>query len=133
MVVWVSEKLNERMLISAWSNIWMFPFFVGLVTIPISASPWVRYALLTGVNGIPYSKSLRTMFILGMSLIVIAHAILVGMISRNANSVATRAVSTALYNMSYQFGSIAAANIYRDNDKPYCEYTNFPSTVITNC
>ncbi|KFY26563.1 hypothetical protein V493_04018 [Pseudogymnoascus sp. VKM F-4281 (FW-2241)] len=101
-VVWVSEKFNERMLISAWSNIWMFPFFVGLVTIPVSASPWVRYALLTGVNGIPYT-----------------HAILVGMISRNANSVATRAVSTALYNMSYQFGSIAAANIYRDNDKPY--------------
>lgn len=97
----------------------MFPFFVGLVTIPVSASPWVRYALLTGVNGIPYSKFLETMSI-GDTTNLIAHAILVGMISRNANSVATRAVSTALYNMSYQFGSIAAANIYRDNDKPYC-------------
>lgn len=50
----------------------------------------------------------------------IAHAILVAMISRNANSVGTRAVGTALYNMAYQFGSIAAANIYRNDDKPYC-------------
>lgn len=129
MVVWVSEKFNERMLISAWSNIWMFPFFVGLVTIPVSASPWVRYALLTGVNGIPYSKSLRTTLILMTPLTLIAHAILVGMISRNANSVATRAVSTALYNMSYQFGSIAAANIYRNNDKPYCAYPAFSSLL----
>lgn len=109
----------------------MFPFFVGLVTIPVSASPWVRYALLTGVNGIPYSKFLETTLILVTQLTLIAHAILVGMISRNANSVATRAVSTALYNMSYQFGSIAAANIYRDNDKPYCAYTAFPSIIIT--
>jgi hypothetical protein len=130
-VVWVSEKFNERMLISAWSNIWMFPFFVGLVTIPVSASPWVRYALLTGVNGIPYSKSFGTTPIFVIAFLTsIAHAILVGMISRNANSVATRAVSTALYNMSYQFGSIAAANIYRDNDKPYCAYSVQQSTNI---
>lgn len=109
----------------------MFPFFVGLVTIPVSASPWVRYALLTGVNGIPYSKSLRSTLMSVTPLTLIAHAILVGMISRNANSVATRAVSTALYNMSYQFGSIAAANIYRDSDKPFCAYTTSPAIGIT--
>lgn len=50
-----------------------------------------------------------------------AHAILVGMISRNANSVGTRAVSAALYNICYQFGSIIAVNIYRNEDKPYCK------------
>lgn len=83
----------------------MLPFLIGLVCIPRAASPWVRYILLTGVNGIPYT-----------------HAILVGMISRNSNSVATRAVANPLYNMTYQFGSIAAVNIYRDNDKPFCRF-----------
>ncbi|RFU34241.1 hypothetical protein B7463_g2082, partial [Scytalidium lignicola] len=101
-IVWLSEKFHERLLFSAWSNIWTLPFLIALVCIPPTASPWVRYALLTGVNGIPYT-----------------HAILVGMISRNANSVGTRAVSAALYNICYQFGSIVAVNIYRNDDKPY--------------
>lgn len=57
LVVWLSERFNERLLMSALSNIWMLPFLIGLVVIPTTASPWVRYALLTGVNGIPYSKS----------------------------------------------------------------------------
>lgn len=81
----------------------MLPFFIGLVAIPESASPWIRYALLTGVNGIPYT-----------------HSILVGMTSSNAKGVGTRAVSTAVYNMCYQIGSIVAVNVYRDEDKPYC-------------
>ncbi|KAH8660742.1 major facilitator superfamily domain-containing protein [Tricladium varicosporioides] len=106
-IVWLSEKLNERLLISTWSNIWMLPFFIGLVAIPKSAGPWIRYTLLTGVNGIPYT-----------------HAILVGMISRNSNSVGTRAVCAALYNMCYQFGSISAANVYRNDDKPYYYHGN---------
>lgn len=50
-----------------------------------------------------------------------AHAILVGLISRNANDVGTRAVSAAVYNMCYQFGSIIAVNVYRNDDKPYCK------------
>jgi len=101
-IVWVSEKYRERLIFSAWSNVWTLPFLIGLVCIPPTASPWVRYALLTGVNGMPYT-----------------HAILVGMISRNANNVGTRAVSAALYNICYQFGSIVAVNIYQNDDKPY--------------
>lgn len=83
----------------------MLPFFIALVSIPDTSSPWVRYVLITGINSIPY-----------------AHSILVGMTSRNARSVGTRAVSTAVYNMTYQIGSIIAANIYRDEDRPHCEY-----------
>jgi sugar phosphate permease len=99
---WLSEKLNERSLIAAVSNIWMLPFFVGLICIPTTANPWVRYVLLTGIAGIPYT-----------------HSILVGMTSRNAKNVGTRTVSAAVYNMCYQVGSIIAVNIYRDSDKPY--------------
>jgi hypothetical protein len=99
----LSEKFNERLLFAAGSNIWMLPFFIGLVCIKPDASPWVRYVLLTGINGIPY-----------------AHSILVGLISRNARAVGKRAVGSAIYNMTYQIGSIAAVNIYREGDKPYC-------------
>lgn len=113
---WLSETLKERSLVASSSNIWMLPFFIGLVCIKASASPWVRYVLLTGVNGIPYT-----------------HSILVGMTSRNAKNVGTRAVSAAIYNMCYQIGSIIAVNIYREEDKPYCEaFGSFPPFCFAN-
>lgn len=93
----------------------MLPFFIGLVCIKPDASPWVRYTLLTGINGIPY-----------------AHSIIVGLVSRNAKAVGRRAVAAAVYNMTYQVGSIAAVNIYRDGDKPYCTfYQHHSSTELT--
>jgi hypothetical protein len=83
----------------------MLPFFIALAVLPTTLNPWVRYVLLTGINGIPYT-----------------HSILVGMTSRNARSVSTRAVSAAVYNMCYQVGSIIAVNIYREGDKPFCKF-----------
>ncbi|TIC92802.1 putative transporter [Colletotrichum higginsianum] len=82
---WLSERFNERSIIGSLSNVWMLPFFIALVSIPDTSSPWVRYVLITGINSIPY-----------------AHSIL-----------------TAVYNMTYQIGSIIAANIYRDEDRPH--------------
>lgn len=46
------------------------------------------------------------------------HAILVAITSRNAGTVRTRTVASALYNMCVQAGSIISQNIYRDDDKP---------------
>lgn len=57
-IVWMSERFRERLLFSARSNIWTLPFLIGLICIPTTASPWVRYALLTGVNGMPYSHAI---------------------------------------------------------------------------
>ncbi|KAF0322544.1 yil166c-like protein [Colletotrichum asianum] len=111
---WLSEYFKERSIISSCSNIWMLPFFIALVALPESANPWARYALLTGINSIPYT-----------------HSVLVGMASRNSRSVGTRAVATAVYNMTYQIGSIAAVNIYRDEDKPY--YYTANKTLIGLC
>lgn len=101
---WLSEKLDQRLLVAAASNVWMLPFFVGLVGISPTTSPWIRYALLTGINGIPYT-----------------HSILVGMTSKNAKGVARRTCSAAVYNMCYQVGSIIAVNVYRKEDAPLCK------------
>lgn len=100
-LTWLSERFKERAMISSLSNIWIFPWLVGLVTLPGSANPWIRYALLTGLLSYPY-----------------CHAILVGWNAKNSNTVRTRAVSAAFYNMFVQSGNIIASNIYRDDDQP---------------
>lgn len=100
-ITWISKKFNERSIVSSTSNIWIFPWLVALIVLPASASPWVRFALLTGLLSYPY-----------------CHAILVGWNARNSNAVRTRAVSAALYNMFVQSGNIIATNIYRDDDQP---------------
>lgn len=100
-ISWVSERVKERAIISSISNIWIFPWLVALVTLGANANNWVRYALLTGLLSYPY-----------------CHAILVSWNARNSNSVRTRAVSAALYNMCVQSGNIVASNIYREDDQP---------------
>ena len=105
----VSEWVKERSFVSLTSQIWMLPLFIALVLIPESSSHWVRYALLSLVLAYPY-----------------CHAIVVAWNSRNSNSVRARAVSAALYNMFVQTGNIVSANIYREDDRPYCMHTNYP-------
>ncbi|KAL6709207.1 hypothetical protein ACN47E_002023 [Coniothyrium glycines] len=100
-ITWISAKFKERAIVSSLSNLWIFPWLVALVTLSPTASPWVRYALLSGLLSYPY-----------------CHAILVGWNARNSNSVRTRAVSAAFYNMFVQSGNIIASNIYRDDDQP---------------
>lgn len=82
-ISYISERLNERSLVSSMSNVWILPWITALVALGSNASNWLRYALLTGLLSYPY-----------------CHAVLVAWNSRNSNSVRTRAVSAALYNMS---------------------------------
>lgn len=115
LVTWISVKWKERSILSSLSNIWIFPWILALVVLPAKSNPWIRYALLTGLLSYPY-----------------CHAILVGWNAKNSNSVRTRAISAALYNMFVQSGNIVASNIYRDDDKPLYRRGNKILLAITS-
>jgi hypothetical protein len=83
------------------SQVWALPLLIALELIPASTSAWGKWILSTLLVGHPY-----------------VHAILVAITSRNAGTVRTRTVASALYNMCVQASNIIAQNIYRDDDKP---------------
>ena len=98
---WLSEKINQRFLIGVIGQLWTMPILIALVVIPASASHWGRWAAATLIVGYVY-----------------VHAILVAITSRNAGSVRTRTVASALYNIAVQASNIISSQIYRNNDKP---------------
>jgi len=91
---WISEKVNERFLVALSSQLWSLPLLIALVLLPKSTSPWTKWVLSCLLVGHPYM-----------------HAILVALGSRNAGTVRTRTVASALYNMSVQASSIIASNV----------------------
>lgn len=91
---WFSEKFNIRLLIGLISQLWTLPFLIALAVLPVTASSWTKFALSSLVCGHPY-----------------AHAVIVAITSRNAGSVRTRTVASALYNMFVQGGSIIGSNV----------------------
>lgn len=101
---WISEKYNERFLLALSSQIWSLPLLIALAVLPKTASPWTKWALSVLLVGHPYM-----------------HAILVALGSRNAGTVRTRTVASALYNMSVQASSIIASNV-----SPLLVYLNPP-------
>jgi len=100
-VVWLSEKTNQRFITGLISQIWCLPLLIALEVLPADASPWARWAINVLLVGAPY-----------------VHAINVAITSRNAGSVRTRTVASALYNMFVQASNVIGSNIYRTGDKP---------------
>ncbi|KND02532.1 uncharacterized protein SPPG_09076 [Spizellomyces punctatus DAOM BR117] len=99
---WISERYNEKSLLGVIGQVWLIVLLVSLTLLPDEANPWVRFTILSLIIGFPY-----------------VHAIFVAWTSRNAGSVRTRTVASALYNMTVQASNIIASNIYRDDDKPH--------------
>lgn len=131
---WISEKWNNRMMIVIVSQVWCFPLILALELLPGGASPWAWYACSALLVGYPYVHAILGEFslfmyfvhvLLSLSLSLIRHYSLliiyntVALTSRNAGSVRTRTVGSALYNMCVQASNIIASNIYRTNDSPY--------------
>ncbi|KAF1816976.1 MFS general substrate transporter [Eremomyces bilateralis CBS 781.70] len=98
----LSEKLNERGLVSIIQALWTLPCIIALRVWPgLMKEQWATYALLTVLLGGPS-----------------AYAINVAWVSKNSNNVGSRSVSAALFNICAQIASIISANIYREDDKP---------------
>ncbi|PNS15680.1 hypothetical protein CAC42_4132 [Sphaceloma murrayae] len=100
-VTWLSEKLDERFLLATLSQLWCLPCLIALVALPEQRSSWATWALSSMLYAEPYF-----------------HAVIVAITSRNAGSVRTRTVASALYNMGVQASHIIGSNIYREDDKP---------------
>ncbi|KAI1810606.1 MFS general substrate transporter [Poronia punctata] len=110
----LSVYLNERSLVAALQSIWGLPCVIALRWWSGAfIDPWGTYALLTVILSYPY-----------------CHAILVAWTSRNSNSVGTRSVSAAVYNMAVQTGNVASNFIYAEDDKPLYKKGNTALLVI---
>lgn len=101
LITWVSEKIHQRAYLGLFTQLWYFPCIIALALLPATTNRWATYALLTILLSYPVVHPLQTAWC-----------------SRNSNSVRTRAVSAALYNISVQLQSIITANIYREDDRP---------------
>ncbi|EFX01701.1 allantoate permease [Grosmannia clavigera kw1407] len=110
----LSERFNQRAFVAILQPLWTLPCLLALRYWPgISVDRWGTYALLIVLLSYPY-----------------CHAILVGWCSKNSNNVATRTVSSALYNMSTQAGGIFASYVYREDDKRLYHRGNSTLLVI---
>ncbi|KAI0148902.1 phthalate transporter [Pestalotiopsis sp. NC0098] len=101
-LTYAAEVFGELTLTSMLGQIWILPFLVYLnVADTASTSRWVIWTVTTLLLSYPN-----------------AHAIQVGWNSRNSNTVRSRTVSAACYNMFVQAGGIISSNIYRSDDAP---------------
>ncbi|KFY24878.1 hypothetical protein V491_01981 [Pseudogymnoascus sp. VKM F-3775] len=98
---WYSEKINNRGAIVLVYCFWCLVLLLALEFLPSTASAWSWYALTVLMIGVPY-----------------VHSINVSLTSRNAGSVRTRTIGSAMYNMVCQASYMASSNIYREDDKP---------------
>lgn len=101
-LTYFAEIWNELTLTSMVGQIWALPFLIFFYVADTSKTDkWVIFALTTLLLSYPN-----------------AHPIQVGWNSRNSNSVRSRTVSAACYNMVVQAGGVISSNIYRADDAP---------------
>ncbi|KAH3898916.1 related to putative tartrate transporter [Saccharomycodes ludwigii] len=101
-LTWFSEKIGEICFTSLLQPIYC-TVIIGVIRWwkGSMVQLWPSYVLCVLFVGQPY-----------------IHAICVSWVSRNSNSIKTRAISSALYNIFVQLGNIAANNIYKASDAP---------------
>jgi hypothetical protein len=91
---WLSERINQRLLLGVVAEVWNLALLIALEVLPDDTNNWARWAILTLLVGSPY-----------------IHAVVVAITSRNAGTVRTRTVASAIYNMMVQASNIIANNV----------------------
>jgi len=101
-LTYAAEVFGELTFISLIGQLWAFPFLIFINIVDINQiNKWIAWGVMTALLCYPS-----------------AHPIQVGWNSRNSNTVRSRTVSAALYNMCVQTSGIIAANIYQKDDAP---------------
>lgn len=113
---WVSEKTDQRFLTGLVSQIWALPLLIALETVSPGTGAWTKWALSTLLVGAPY-----------------VHAIIVAITSRNAGSVRTRTVASALYNMTVQASSVIGSNVCSLSSLPKNSDMTRSAGLSVNC
>ncbi|KAJ5749660.1 hypothetical protein N7533_006688 [Penicillium manginii] len=106
-ITWVAERTNQRLLWGAGVEVWNLVLLIALELLPQRTLPWPRWAILTLLVASPS-----------------IHPVVVALTSRNAGSVRTRTIASALYNMTVQISNIAGSNVYQAKDAPYYRHGN---------
>ncbi|EED22622.1 MFS transporter, putative [Talaromyces stipitatus ATCC 10500] len=97
----LTERFHQISIIGLLTQLWCLPLLIILFKCAGTLSNWGLYAVTFVLLGWPSP-----------------HAAQVGWCSRLSNTVRTRAVSAALYNITIQLSGIASSNIYRSDDSP---------------
>lgn len=108
---WLSEKINNRYAIVLMCQLYMLPLIIALEVIPANGNAWVKYALSILMVGFPYVHAIIGKSPLYQLKISYADNEIVALTSRNAGSVRTRTVGSALYNMAVQASNIISSNV----------------------
>ena len=100
---YLSEVLGQLWIWGLLAQLWAMPFLSYIYAVDInSINKWTAFGIMTVLLSYPS-----------------VHAIQVGWNSRNSNSVRSRTVSAALYNMACQSSGIIASNIYRQGESQF--------------
>ncbi|CZR52702.1 probable permease of the major facilitator superfamily [Phialocephala subalpina] len=101
-LTYAGEIFGELTFTALIGQIWALPFLIFINIVDINGiNKWAAWGIMTALLCYPS-----------------AHPIQVGWNSRNSNTVRSRTVSAALYNMCVQTSGIIAANIYQKDDAP---------------
>ncbi|EXJ76893.1 hypothetical protein A1O3_10050 [Capronia epimyces CBS 606.96] len=99
---YLAEIVGQLWIFGLLAQVWALPFLAYIYAVDINKiNNWAAFGIMTVLLAYPST-----------------HAIQVGWNSRNSNSVRSRTVSAALYNMGCQTSGIIASNIYRQDDRP---------------